>query len=336
MPVSINSGDSNKMAEMLSKLKKQGYEEYTPSFQPDVGFCYNELESFNLKEQVNFFKALEKAGVAFPVQTLSTILKCNTCSSPYFCIKYVCTFCRMSNIVRGTAIEHDTCGNVDFDYKYKSNDGRLICDKCNRELKALGVDYSKISYFYKCQECNAMLPAIELHYGCLHCGKFLMQDEPQALQLFKYAIKPEKLSVLFDKTVYLSSIKDRLDKIGIRSMINDTVIGSSTVQHTFDLVTYDNQDQPLVVLHMLESSLNGNYDDETIILSFIGRCMDINISNKILIGFSKLRGRAKLLADTFALNTIEITDLGDDSHLTKVVDAIAELSSRITSRGSAV
>ena len=334
MSVSMSPADRSKTNEMLKSVKKHDQGRYEPFFKPDVGFCYNDLESFSLKEQVEFFEALERAGAVNPIQTLFTILKCNACSSPYFCIKYTCTFCRASNIVRGTAIEHDTCGNVDFDYKYMSFNGKLVCEKCNRELKALGVDYSKISYFYKCQECNAMLPDIELHYGCLHCGKFSLQNEPQSLQLFKYAIKPEKLSVLIDKTIYLSSIKDRLDKIGIISKLNDTVTGSSRLQHAFDLVVYDKYNHPLLVMYMLESLPNGSYEDETIVLSFIGRCMDVNISNKILIGFSKLSERAIVLAGTHALNVIETTDPGDSSHLSKVVDTIVELSSKITNRGT--
>jgi hypothetical protein len=321
----MSSGDRSKTNEILESLKKHDNTLYEPYFKPELGFSYNELESFNLKEQINFFEALEKAGVAVPVQALFTILKCDTCSYPYFYIKYVCTFCRSSSITRGTAIEHDSCGNVDFDYKYVASDGKLRCDKCQRELKALGVDYSKISYFYKCQDCNAMLPEIDQLYGCLHCGKFSRQDEPQILHLFKYTIKSEKLSSVFDKSSYVSSIRDRLDKIGIRSVFSDAITGSSSIMHTFDLIVYDKQDSPQVVLHILKSQLNDSDDDEAKVLSLIGRCLDVNVSNKILISLSKLKDRAKILAGAYGVNVIETNDQNDDHHLTKVVDTVTKL-----------
>src|SRR5918994_4356575 len=321
----MSSVDRSKTNEILESLKKHDNTRYEPYFKPEFGFSYNELESFDLIEQINFFEALEKAGVAVSTQALFTILKCDTCSFPYFSIKYVCTFCRSSNIVRGAAIEHDSCGNVDFYYKYAASDGKLRCDKCQKELKALGVDYSKISYFYKCQECNAMLPEIEQLYGCLHCGKFSRQDEPQILHLFKYDIKSEKLSAVFDKSRYMSSIKDRLDKIGIRSVFSDTITGSSSIMHTFDLVVYDKQDRPLVVLHILESPLDGINDDEAKVLSFIGRCLDVNVSNKVLISLSKLKDRAKILAGAHGVNVIETSDQHNNHHLTKVVDIVTRL-----------
>jgi hypothetical protein len=336
MPASTSPIDKSKSNEMLRRVKERDQSSFEPYFKPNLGFCYNGFESFSLEEQVAFFESLEKSGVASPIKTLFTILKCNKCSSPYFCIKHVCTFCRSSNIARGTAIEHDTCGNVDFDHNYMSHNGKMLCGKCNRELKALGVDYSKISHFYKCQDCNAMLPSIELHYGCLHCGKYSMQDEPEALQLFKYIIEPEKLSALYDKNIYISSIKDRLDKIGIGSKLNDTIAGSSSIQHTFDLAIYDKHDHPLVVVYMLEPTIGRDQDDETLVLSFIGRCMDANISNKVLISFLKFGERANVLAYSHALNLIEVTDLGNNSQLENVVDTIRELTGKITDRSTGV
>jgi hypothetical protein len=93
----------------------------------------------------------------------------------------------------------------------------------------------------------------------------------------------------------------------------------------FDLVVYDKQDRPLAVLHILESPLNGINDDEATVLSFIGRCLDVNVPNKILISHSELKDRAKILASTYGINVIETSDQHDDYHLTKVVDTVTQL-----------
>ena len=334
MSASRRTSDSNNKNEMLNKLRKHNYGQFVPSFEPDVGFCYNEFESFNVRDQVHFFDTLEKAGGVIADKTLFTILKCNFCGFPYFCIKYICKFCRSSNIARGTAIEHDTCGNVDFDYKFKSVDGRLKCDKCQEELKALGVDYSKINYYYKCLECKSTLQDVEHHYGCLHCGKFLTQDELQTLQLFSYKVIAQKLSPILNKNNYICSVKYGLNKAGIASDMSQELLGTSKVQHTFDLVAYSKDNQPMLVLDILESTLNGNEmekkEDEAFVLSFISKCIEVKVLNRVLISFLELSDRLKQLASAYQINIIETT-YGDDT-LPEVVGEMVRLCNVIENK----
>jgi hypothetical protein len=315
--------------EMLKYLRENAKTSYEPSFIPGLGFCYKGLESFSsLGEQVEFFRALEKVGAANTGASLSiSVLKCSSCHFPYFCIKNVCTFCKSSSIVRGTAIEHDVCGNVDFDYKYNSINGKLICDKCNKELKAMGVDYSKTSPYYKCLQCNSALPSIEQHNGCLHCGRFLTQDDLQILQLFTYTINPKKLSSIIDKNNYLDLLNVKLNSMGIKSTFPGTITGLSNIEHTFDLVVYDDKDDntPLLVGDILESPYpNGdtiNTNNETIaLLSFLGKSVDVRVHNKIFISLSKLSDRWKVLADTHGINLVEISHVNEDGDISTYDD----------------
>ena len=311
---------------MLKYLRKNAKTSYDPSFIPGIGFCYKGLESFgNLGEQVEFFRDLEKWGAVNSGKSLSlSVLKCSSCDFPYFCIKNVCTFCKSSSIVRGAAIEHDVCGNVDFDYKYKSINGKLMCDKCNKELKALGVDYSKTSPYYKCLQCNSAFPTIEEHNGCLQCGRFLTHDDMQILQLFTYKINSKKLFSIIDKNNFLDLLNVKLNDIGVNSSFPGTITGLSKIEHSFDLVVYDDKDNntPLLVGDFLESSsLDGdgtNANGEKIallLLSFLGKCIDVKVRNKILISFSKLSDRLKVLADTHGINLVEIRPLNEDGNV---------------------
>ena len=306
------------LQKMLKTLKKDPqHTSYEPVFIPGRGFCYEGLESFgNIGEQIELFKALEKVGVVGSTKISASLLNCSSCNSPYFSIKNLCRFCRSSNIVLGTVIEHDLCGNVDFDYKYNSVDGKLICERCNKELKALGVDYSKTSRCYKCLQCNSILPSTEQYNGCLNCGKFSVQDDLHLLQLFAYTINPEKLLSIIDKNNYLDLIRERLTKTGIKVSFPGTVTGSSNIEHQFDLVVF-NDDQnglPVLVGDFLELSVqendstNGNA--ETLILSFIGRCIDIKARNKVFMSFSKFSERAKKLANAHGVHLVEISDDG--------------------------
>jgi hypothetical protein len=62
-------------------------------------------------------------------------------------MKVVYTFCDSSSRVQGTTIERVVYGKVDSGYN--SINGKVICNKRNKELKSLEVDYSKTSACYK-------------------------------------------------------------------------------------------------------------------------------------------------------------------------------------------
>ena len=300
---------------MLKNLKKDPqHTSYEPTFIPGRGFCYEGLESItNIEEQIELFKALEKVGVVSSNNKVSaSLLICSSCNSPNFCIKNLCRFCKSSNIVLGTAIEHDLCGNVDFDYKYNTADGKLKCDRCSKELKALGVDYSKTSRCYKCLQCNSILPSSEQYNGCLNCGKFSAQEDLQLLQLFTYTINPEKLFSIIDKNDFLDLLGARLISNGIQVSLPGTVIGLSKLEHTFDLVVFDNNQNsiPILVGDFLESfSEDNNSIDanaEKFVLSFIGRCIDTKARNKVFMSFSKLGDRTRILANAYGIHLVEI------------------------------
>jgi hypothetical protein len=42
--------------------------------------------------------------------------------------------------LRGSAIAHQPCGNIEFYDKYVVGDETLLCSKCDKKLKAMRVD----------------------------------------------------------------------------------------------------------------------------------------------------------------------------------------------------
>ena len=168
----------------------------------------------------------------------------------------------------------------------------------------MGVDYSKIDFYYKCRNCKLTLPNVEYHYGCLHCGKFLTREELLTLQLFTYTIDSQKLSSFFDKNEYLYSIVYELEKIGIVSGVSDRLTGMSGVPHTFDLVIYSSHNTPLIVVGILDLFPAGlkEEEDEAFVLSFISRSMDVKVTNKILICFLEVNQRIKQIANTYQIS----------------------------------
>ena len=291
--------DKEKIINILQDIQNRNITKLDPLFEPTLGFSYPVIDHYNssLHEQIFFLESCMKLGI-FNRKSSVTLLKCNSCNSLHFYNKFVCTLCKSSNIVRGITIGHDSCGNVDFDYKYMTLDGSLVCQKCNKKLKAIGVDYSKIGYFYKCLECSALLPDMDQHYLCLKCGTTSLQDELQILHLFSYTVDLQKVAEKLNGDNFMISVVRELDKVGIKSTLTEVIYGISGLQHNFSLVTYDMKDLPFVIVDELESQKNNNNNNkeaEILVLSFITKCLDVKVPNKILLAIPSLKENLKEL-----------------------------------------
>lgn len=310
------------LAKILNSIKSKNISKLETSFKPLLGFSYPQLQDWDLGQQLIFLEACKEIGIVNS-KLHGSVMKCDACNSHSFCMRVVCTLCRSSNIIRGTTIEHDSCGNIDFDYKYMSSDGALQCEKCNKKLKAIGLDYSKLGYFYKCLECKAMLPNIDHHYICLQCGKSSYQDELHILHLHTYTVNPQKLDELLNYDNYLLSVVEELDRIGIKSKISGSIIGTSKLQHNFALVAYNEEILPTLVVDTIESNANNNKVEEMLVLSFIAKCLDAKVSNKILLAIPSLK---ESLRDLVNINRITLLEANSkDEAVLELTQAITEI-----------
>jgi hypothetical protein len=273
------------IVKVLENLKGKDHSILEPSFQPQLGFFYQDIELNTLQEQIKLLESCVRDGAATRGRAAVSILQCSFCNSNRFCVTFSCRICESSNILRGSAIAHRPCGNIEFYDKYVAggSDGTLLCPKCNKRLKAIGVDYSKLDNVYNCQDCKALFSDINQQYLCLDCGKSSLLEESYISLLHEYTIDISKLSKVVDadnSAIMISVIKE-LDKVGIKSWHQAAIIGISRMQHTFSLVVYDQKgERPIVVADIIES------DDtaaETYILSFIAKCLDAKIEEKIIV-----------------------------------------------------
>jgi len=93
------------------------------------------------------------------------------------------------------------------------------------------------------------------------------------------------------------SVVGELEKVGIKSTLTEVIYGISGLQHNFSLVTYDMKDLPFVIVDELESQENNNTkrEAEIFVLSFITKCLDVKVPNKILLAIPSLKENLKEL-----------------------------------------
>ncbi len=289
-----------------------------PSFYKGRGFFYPDIQLPTLEGQTRFLEVLERTEMVNYSPSVS-IMQCPLCNSHRFCSTFACKLCRSPNILRGSAIVHEPCGNVDFYHKYATDDGTLICQKCNKKLKAIGIDYSRLDHIYNCQGCKSMLSDIDQLYKCLDCGKSSTLEESRISLLNEYVFDIDKLTnvINIDKSM-LSTIKE-LDKIGIRAVPHGAVTGASKISHAFSLVAFaEKAEQPFLVADIIETD---HRTDEMRILSFIGKCVDSRIENKIIVAIPNLEKDQRQLINTHGITLIELSATEDLTfHLVKAVE----------------
>src|SRR5687768_18442100 len=114
--------ESTELSSLLDRLRKKKGSisnvfrvpvRLEPSFHPGRGFFYPDIEFATLEEQTRFLESFERTAIVTRNPSIS-IMQCSFCSSHRFCSTFVCKLCRSPNILRGSAIAHEPCGNIEI------------------------------------------------------------------------------------------------------------------------------------------------------------------------------------------------------------------------------
>lgn len=101
---------------------------------------------------------------------------CPNCEHTHINYREICPHCKSLNIFEEATIHHFRCAHVGRESEYL-HDGQLICPKCSRELRHIGVDYDKPSEILWCNSCNHNFSEPLLSCFCLACAhNFSPQD----------------------------------------------------------------------------------------------------------------------------------------------------------------
>jgi phage FluMu protein Com len=315
--------DKRTILKILKEIQDKKVERFQPAVEPGIGVHYKNLDSGlqTFEEQTKLLQKLEEIGIV-RAGTGMPILKCNSCYNFAFSLRFICNYCNSQDVKSGTAIEHDSCHNIDFEDKYLKADGSLKCEKCNKTLKAIGMDYSKINV-YRCMTCNGVSSDLEQQYTCLTCGNTYFKAELLSSNIPDYMVYPLQLSALINDLEYMLPVVEELDRVGIKTMFSTAVVGVSGTPHTFDLVAYDEWDNPVLILETLELFDDTKANTENLVLSFIGKCSDFRISNKILVTLAGLPDHFKNL---LKINKITVLEMQNKEEFSiEIVQMISDL-----------
>ena len=111
-------------------------------------------------------------------------LCCNSCDSLRLAQIFQCSSCKNSNFEQTKLIEHFDCGNFSEESTYDDNK----CPKCNKSIKALGVDYRVLNNRYRCKNCNDIFQEVRTEFLCLKCSNSFMLDDGNWKESMEYKL----------------------------------------------------------------------------------------------------------------------------------------------------
>jgi predicted RNA-binding Zn-ribbon protein involved in translation (DUF1610 family) len=234
---------------------------------------------------------------------VDNIAVCPTCGSYKLMMQMRCPKCGMPNLQRGTMIEHLTCGHLDMEENF--GEGELLtCPKCGKSLRAIGVDYRRLSMMYRCLSCKGISPDPRKHYICEN-GHSFDEEDLVIKEIRSYRFNPAKRGLIEKELVDFKPIVDRFKKIW-NYKTPAILIGQTGAEHEFSFAMWEKGKtdgrRPEIVANL---STNEKAVGVTDVLAFQAKAADVGAREKILMVMPKLDEKGKLLASSYGIQVSE-------------------------------
>ena len=147
---------------------------------------YDNEETLQLDERMKFIHKLEELGYAERIKLVDRIHVCKDCGDSHQLFVECCPKCKSSDIRQEPMIHHFRCANVSPETTY-FKDGGLVCPKCRRALRHIGVDYDRPASVFTCNCGNTFLQS-SMKVTCTNCLNQSSPEELNALDVYEYRL----------------------------------------------------------------------------------------------------------------------------------------------------
>lgn len=185
---------------------------YTFSSQPTPGLSegYMALYYYTLwfagqqtiqaEERDFFHNQLLRLGYIRRNRFIDRIHVCPICNSSHLLFFETCPHCGSSDVHEEPVLHHFRCANVSPEYTYKA-DGELVCPKCKRVLRHIGVDYDRPSSVYTCRQCEQTFMYPDMRALCTNNRRSWKPDELRPVDVEEYEFTPEGIKAFANNEV---------------------------------------------------------------------------------------------------------------------------------------
>lgn len=149
---------------------------------------YDNHETLQLDERMKFVQKLEELGYAEKSRLVDRIHICRECGDSHQLFVECCPKCKSSDIKQESMIHHFRCANISQESTY-FKDGALVCPKCRRTLRHIGVDYDRPATVFSCNCGNTFMHS-DMKVICTNCNNVSTPEELTPVDVYEYSLTP--------------------------------------------------------------------------------------------------------------------------------------------------
>lgn len=136
---------------------------------------------------------------------------CPQCRSGHLSVREECHSCMSANICEEVVVHHFQCAFEAPESRFRTEMG-LVCPKCARKLRHIGLDYDKPGSITRCSDCGSINDKPNVGFKCISCGMHSKSDQVPVRTWYTYSMTASGLqSILQEREASASSTALRSD-----------------------------------------------------------------------------------------------------------------------------
>jgi len=153
-----------------------------------IGYTYPLVEDMSIEKDplriMAFLDSFTTEGL-FRSSAMDKVNVCYECQSSYLNFSECCTKCTSIDLKTEELVHHFRCAYVGPQSDFTKND-KLVCPKCDHQLKHIGIDYDKPSEIHTCKSCNHSSQETKMKARCVDCAKENELDQLTTFTISRY------------------------------------------------------------------------------------------------------------------------------------------------------
>ncbi len=294
----------NDVLSLLRQMQSGAIPELKPELEAGRGFFYPAAENIisTGTEDTNFILNTLAELDILRRELNDTFNSCPKCGGACLIFSVRCPTCNSSRLEKGQVLEHLTCGHVDFERAFVRGNVYL-CPKCKKTMSTLGVDYRRPGSYYKCLQCGRITGLPSKYFTCSSCKTVTAEEDLNLTQGYRYTLNPEKIGLLTNYTLDLTSLIEVAESKGWVVKTPATIQGNSGVTHTFTFLAHRPNSPPNDGL-AIDVEVSAERVGQQKILTLFSKGLDTAVQSTALGVVGEIEEPAKTLARSFGIHLV--------------------------------
>jgi hypothetical protein len=192
---------------------------------------------------------------------------------------------------------------MDVEENFQRGD-RLICPKCQGELKKLDVDHRRAGVWCSCKECSKSFDIPVTAHFCRDCHADSNFEDAVIKDVYTYSLNEDVKEEVSLDWVVITPVCDFLRDNGFHVESPAFVKGKSGANHVFDIAAFKDEITRKVTVIDLATSMKGAVPEQPVIALF-AKIYDVSPNQAYLIAIPELSENGKKMAELYNIQVVE-------------------------------